>query len=304
MSFKKGYTYENISEFCRKYGCKLLALENDILKCPENFKIKSRCGHESIVSFKGLLNKRRGIYCYNCFEKFKKIGIECIKCSKIFFHVNDGPLFCSSECSHSRIVSEEQKQKVRTAICKNFGYYDENGDLMDSMEDVKLRKVKRGEKYRRDKGMKEKFVYTYESTKGAYEKEGCVLLSNEDEYNKISKLEITERRFKFRAKCGHIITNTRFSDFIYQKAHVYCDDCSTKKLIDESNKGDGSKVNGVPKRMITEKTGVEYIKQLCFDSFEINKTREACSVDILIRPIGEENDLWLPAQLKVTSPVN
>lgn len=40
---------------------------------------------------------------------------KCPKCGKTFIGINK---FCSSKCSHSRIVSEEQKEKVRQKLLK------------------------------------------------------------------------------------------------------------------------------------------------------------------------------------------
>jgi hypothetical protein len=45
MSLKKGCTYENVKEFCEKYGCELKSNKYEIDRSID-LTILSKCGHE------------------------------------------------------------------------------------------------------------------------------------------------------------------------------------------------------------------------------------------------------------------
>jgi hypothetical protein len=61
-----------------------------------------------------------------------------------------------------------------------------------------------------------------------------------------------------------------------------------------------SKIDGISTTALIEYNGFNLIKELCIDTFIIKRTRECCLADTLVKPIGNEDDVWLPMQLKVT----
>ena len=295
MSKKRGYNYENVKEFCEKYDCKLVSTKDEIDLKPAEFTIESSCGHESTVSFNLLFKCKRGIYCANCFNDMDEA--KCFSCGEMFEHSETSFLYCSKKCSRSQKISEEHKQKTRNSYYEKFGYYNEDGSLMNN-EEVKQLRLKKREIQRRNDGAEEKKIYTYEMIKEIYEKEGCKLLTTEEDFNK-DKLS---RIFKIEGKCGCIIEQSDFKTFLYKKVGFNCNICTNKNT--SINAKINSKIDGVSTKFIIEKKGVDLIRKICENKFIIIKTREACEADILVKPIDNDEDIWLPIQLKVTSKKN
>jgi len=294
MSYRKGYNYDNVNEFCEKYNCILLTTREEIDLKPVKFDITSTCGHNSSVVFNKLLNNKIGIYCDKCFKNINMF--KCFGCSCMFKPPNTTAfLYCSVTCAgSSRKHTEEQKQKFRNTFHKKMGYYDENGDLLND-DDIKKEKLKKDALYRRKIGIKERKIYTYEMIKSEYEKEGCELLTTEEEFDKDNSHKI----FKIKGKCGCIIEFSSFKSFLHKKCNVNCKKCTNNNT--SVNSKNTSKINGIPKTMIIEKNGIDLIQEKCKNNFVIMKTRECCEADILVKPINEEKNIWLPIQLKVTS---
>jgi hypothetical protein len=55
------------------------------------------------------------------------------------------------------------------------------------------------------------------------------------------------------------------------------------------------------KTFLIENSGVNLLKEICENKFDIIKTRECCEADIFVRPIKSIIDNWLQIQLKVTN---
>ena len=284
MSYKKGYTYENVKEFCEKYGCKLLDSKDEIDLKPAKINIESSCGHESVTTFNRLMMDKFGVYCVECFKTMDEV--KCFDCGKMFEPTNNSFVFCSAQCTRTRKVSDEQKHKE----CIDNTILDD-----ELIRQLRLKnKNEKSKKQRRDAGIKEQKIYTYKLIKEEYEKEGCELLTTEDEFN-VNK---SCRKFKIRGKCGCIIECSDFRNFKYYKNNISCNTCTNNNTSIIMK--DKSKIDGITTTMLIEKTGVDLIKEISEDIFTIIKTREGCEADILVRPIDVDNDIWLPIQLKIT----
>lgn len=292
MSYKKGYNYDNVKEFCEKYGCKLLTTPEEMDSESKEFNIESSCGHNITTTFSKMFKRKIGVYCVDCFNDMNEA--KCFSCNEMFEHTENSFVYCSSKCTHSHKVTDEHKQKVKETHRKKLGYYDKNGDVMND-NDIKQLRLKRKETERRKANIEEKKLFTYKFIKKEYENEGCELLTSEEDFNndKICK------KVKIKGKCGCIIECPDFRNFIYRKTKINCDICTNNNT--SNNMKERGKINGVPTTMIIENNGVELIKKKCINQFIIIKTRECCEADILVKPINEERDLWLPIQLKVTS---
>lgn len=328
MSLKKGYNYANINEFCEKYKCKLLSFEDEINNSEsKEFKIQSRCGHETTISFNKLFKKRIGIFCNDCFKNHEIEGTTCLACNNKFTPTINRPIFCSIECSHSRIITEEHKQKTRTAICKKLNYYDNNGNLIDSKEELKTLRAKRHKQVRQQNGVDDilidtmktykqpelkyhritkqpatikRHIWTHELVSAEYDKKGCILLTTKEEFDKLKAEQLlTYLRLKIKSSCGHITKDSLFYNFLTDGTGINCKICTLKIMT--ANAINNSKENGITKACLIENTGVNLIREICKDSFEIIKTRECCEADILIRPKGMAEDKWLKIQLKVSN---
>jgi hypothetical protein len=274
MSYKKGYTYDNVSDFCKKYNCELLSTKEQIDLKPVDFDIKAACGHDNTTTFNKLFRYKKGIYCDDCFRDMDEV--KCFGCENMFEPTFRSFVYCSVKCSHSREVSDEQKQKMKDTFCKKL---DKNADFIGK-KDIKISK-----KMNR---------HTYEFIRNSYKKEGCELLTTEEEFDKDS----SRRIFNIKGKCGCIINNVNFNKFICVKSNINCKKCTNNNtFIHMKSK---SKIDGISTSMITEKRGIDLIREKCKDKFIIKKMREGCKSDILVKPIDEQKDLWLPIQLKVT----
>ena len=87
-----------------------------------------------------MFKEKKGIYCDDCFEPMNEAI--CFWCGEIFDISDTEFLYCSDKCSHKRIITEEQKQNLRTIISKKMGYYDKDGNLIDDKDDVRELKKK------------------------------------------------------------------------------------------------------------------------------------------------------------------
>jgi len=245
MSYSKGYTYDNINTFCKKYDCFLLTTKEEIYLKPKEINIKSACCHITTTSFKKLTRRKIGIYCDECITNMKEA--KCFGCNEMFDLTDEimSVLFCSKNCENF---------KNRNQIS-----------------------------------------YTYKLIKDEYEKEQCVLLTTEEEFNKDKSC----KKFKIKGKCGCIINYSNFITFLFQKSNINCRTC-TNKNTSIKNKST-SKIDGIPTNMIIEKSGVDLIREICKDTYIVMKTGECCEADILVKPINNDTNMYLPIQLKVTS---
>lgn len=164
-----------------------------------------------------------GIFCDNCMNEHKLNGIECFKCSTKFIPTNDKLLFCSRACSNTRNVTEEHKQKTRITFCKKLNYYDDSGQLLDSIEKLRSHKLNRQKNKRRENGIDEREKLTYDMINLKYADKDCVLLTTEEEFNKL-KLDKKVRRIKFTIKssCGHIMNDSLYYVFLENGTGIKC----------------------------------------------------------------------------------
>ena len=301
MSYKKGYNYANINTFCEKYKCELLTMEADLKDRSEAFLIRGFCGHESEVSFSGLMRDKKGVYCGDCKEDIMVDGADCFGCGN-HFDVEDNLFYCSDKCAHTRESTNEQKQALRTTWAKKYGYYDKDGNLVDRGEEFEEMKKdkhnKNAEVKRREAGMEEQVIYTYEMTTEIFKKKGCKLLTTKDEFEELKKIKTNKRKFKIIGSCGHEIISPNFIE-VMQKDKINCNECKSDISKKEIKKF--KEENNAPKSMIIENNGVKYLEKLIEEHFKLVKTRECCKADVLIKPLKNENDSWLPIQLKITS---
>ena len=296
MSYKKGFTYNNIKEFCEKYRCKLLTLEKDLNSETKIFKIMSSCGHETETSFYKLLKYKIGVYCVTCFENVKQNGATCFKCGIMFVLTDNLFCFCSKKCSGSHIVSDEHKNKTRASLLiKNDRNKDKNGNLKSDTE-IKIVQKQQKIQNQRDNGVKEKYLITYETIQNEYTKNNCKLITTKNELDELLKSDkLSNIQLKITSSCGHITNNCLFYDFKNRGTGLLCKACTIDKLKKESINSDG-----IVTTMIIEKTGFDLIKNLCSEKMEIIKTRECCEADVLARPLNVCVDLWLKIQLKTS----
>lgn len=136
-------------------------------------------------------------------------------------------------------------------------------------------------------------VYTsYEKVVGFFTEQECELLTPKGQYVG------TKTKIDVKYKCGHI-GKTTFNVFS-RKCHSICTDC-----VHETYKLD--MYNHDVKANLTcaqEATVRQTVTDLLEPHFACVKTHEGCLADIIIRPKGNSNNLWMPIQLKTSVRYN
>ena len=123
MALRIGYHYDNLIEFAKKYGCKILDSKEKIDGLPLLINIEGRCGHNSAVTYNQLL-KHKNIYCLECMKKIKTSPetflIKCNneKCKKEFIPSVSNFISCSRFCANSRKQTQETKDKIKSTFNK------------------------------------------------------------------------------------------------------------------------------------------------------------------------------------------
>ena len=124
------------------------------------------------------------------------------------------------------------------------------------------------------------------------EKRFYELLKEQKENHTSSKFRIRNHaKFPFKFSCGHTMTCTR-DRFL---SNGFCSDCNRIK----------QKNQGIANKKKEERTE-DYLTEIIDSSkIDIKFCPEGCSVDMRLKPVDIEEDLWFPVQLKsseLTSP--
>ena len=261
MSYKKGYNYDNINELCERYKCKLISTKDEIELLPSKFKIQSKCGHVTATSFNKFFKYKIGIYCDNCFMEHMIDGIECMKCNNKFIPETDKSIFCSIQCSNSRLVTEEHKQKTRTTACKNLNRYN---NLFVQKDPFEFKNTKQ------EPDLEEKSKWTYNLICAEYNNKDCVLLTTEKEFAQLSiEQELAHIKLKIKSLCGHIIDDSLFYGFIKNGIGIQCENCKLKPVIVENV------INKSIMMYVIENMGFELIQNICQE----NVVKQICSLN-------------------------
>jgi hypothetical protein len=311
MSYSKGFSYSNVNAFCIKYCCTILTDQSDFTN-QNQFMIRSRCGHNSVVSFNKLMKHKDGVLCLSCHNTLINSGIAtCIECDKIFQPTKTTFLYCGPKCGNSRVMTEEKREKIRnSALLRIEKYVSEDGTLKSADEIKVLQKRKRDTQCtEEDDGTEEdgsidvvkrsKSFVKYATIKHTYESCGCKLLTTEDEYlTARNDVALKGVWFDIISVCGHPEKSLYYS-FTESDTCLYCKACThdrAKNLLSDMARSP----YGNSTSLMTQKHAIDIVKEMCLDMFEIVKTKDGCDSDILVRPKGVTNDSWLKVKLKST----
>ena len=135
---------------------------------------------------------------------------------------------------------------------------------------------------------------TYDKCVSIFEEEGCHLKTTKEEFEKT--VRSTMSYFEYYARCGHLISTTRFSHFKEGQGRK-CKECTA---TDTSTKYIARTTNDKMRCQQIELEGYEVFVKTTENKFEIMRSGEGCLADIIIRPTNSKDDLWLPIQLKAT----
>ena len=316
---------DRINFLCEKYNCELLQPYNNIAG-PQILDVKSACGHRCHVSLNKFVKHKIGtLYCDDCLKKIIVTGTSCFKCNARFMPTLSSFLFCSTKCTQSRIVTSEKSDKIRTSILKNHPQYlNEDGTLKSTKEIEEIRKTRKNKKrksceltsnYSADsasdidsinEGSEEnEYIYSkkkklgYDQIKYTYEKEGCQLITTEEEYMEFSKtLKLKNILFTIISQCGHTDTSLYYG-FVGSRTGIFCKMC-THVNMKKHMKNNSIVENGYPSSLFTQKSAVDIIMEMCSDKLIVKRTRDGCKIDVLVKPINCTPDNWLRIKLKST----
>lgn len=295
--------YTKIMQQCTKYGC---AFMNTI---GQDCKIKSRCGHESVVSPNQFSKHKIGIYCDDCLgDILIKELATCVNCSKPFIPTETKFLFCSPSCASSISMTEQRKLAQREFNLKRIpSYLNDDGSLMsnEEIEEIKKSKKRKATTLEVQVGdttyaisKKGKFVEFVE-IKSTYESKGCSLLTTEDEYMQMKLTKpLKSMLFDVISICGHKEKSLYYS-FIESNTCLYCKRCTIIRAR-ETLIGQAKTDDGYGNSLMTQKLAIDIVKQKCLDIFDAIKTRDGCDSDLLVRPKGSTDDCWLKLKIKST----
>jgi len=133
----------------------------------------------------------------------------------------------------------------------------------------------------------------------------CNLLTTEQELqeqinNELKNRGLTIHHAKVRilAQCGHehvcVVTN-----FLQRRTAIMCKDCRAKN-IQRNMKTISSKENFYE----IEYNGYKEIKCILEQFYQVERTKEGCRADFMIRPRDSSRNEWIGAQLKVTTKMS
>jgi len=139
-----------------------------------------------------------------------------------------------------------------------------------------------------------RYKYSYTDVKTIFEKEGCVLLSTEQDY--LNKTINTHPKYKYIASCGHehIVMLTMF---LSKKSGIICPRCKYNEY--SINMRDAVKDDKL-RCLKLELTSIDYIKEIFGNLFNVIKAFDGCKSDIIIKPTNIVSDKWLGIQVKST----
>lgn len=130
----------------------------------------------------------------------------------------------------------------------------------------------------------------FKDVEAIFEAKGCKVTTTRDEFESQDKT-FDHRKVKYIATCGHE-NEVTFTNFVSKGTGIVCKKCVYKQTgLKHAKLEDGHSI-------IVGQDGIDRFVSSLGELFDIYQTYEGCLVDIIVRPIGEANNLWLPVQVK------
>ena len=136
---------------------------------------------------------------------------------------------------------------------------------------------------------------TYETVKKTFEKEGCKLITTEDDMKKYNLT--TTSKYAIVASCGHQIDNCWYHMFKYRNTGKICKECIDKKQS-KNNLKINKNIDGNCYNLLIENQSIQLIKK--YINLDIKISPECCLADICIKDTSCLENKWLPIQVKAT----
>jgi len=139
----------------------------------------------------------------------------------------------------------------------------------------------------------------YEKVKLCFDENDCTLLTSFEEFEELRKTVLKQSyqfvRVKFTASCSHE-SSVVFTNFNLRKTGKTCKACVKQTQKDTmKQKNNANEI---------EYEGIKIIEEYLSPFYEVIRTKEGCLADMAIRKKGEEDDKWIPVQVKTTMSVS
>jgi hypothetical protein len=138
----------------------------------------------------------------------------------------------------------------------------------------------------------------YNKVKECINNNGCKLLTTFEEFEEIRKTALNNYygfvRIKFIGLCGHE-SSAVFTNFNVRKTGITCKSCvklNTSKQLYINNR----KVNN----SVTENDSIKILEKHLIE-YDIKRTNEGCTADLIIREKEKKDTQWIPVQVKSTA---
>ncbi len=117
----------------------------------------------------------------------------------------------------------------------------------------------------------------------------CKIVTTEEEFNDM----VRKDKIEILSSCGHISANVNISDFKNRNQYVICKECQSKnkKKFNNNNESFNS--------MQIEADSIDIIKNN-IKNIILEKTVDGCKADLIIKPLNNNKNEWLPIQIKST----
>jgi len=135
----------------------------------------------------------------------------------------------------------------------------------------------------------------YQKVKSCFDENDCTLLTSFEEFEESRKIVLKQSyqfvRVKFTASCSHE-SSVVFTNFKLRKTGKTCKACVKQKHKDILKQSTNTHV--------IEYEGIKIIEEYLSLFYEVVRTKEGCLADMAIRKKGEQEDKWIPIQVKTT----
>jgi hypothetical protein len=138
----------------------------------------------------------------------------------------------------------------------------------------------------------------YDEVKATFVKEGCVLLTTQDEM--IAGNYKSKSKYRIVASCGHEVQNCWYHMFKYRGTGKICKECADAKQVIYGIKRNENLVDCNAYALSLEHMSIELIKKYAGVECDISLSPECCLADLAIKNKSVVEDKWLPIQVKAT----
>ncbi len=133
-----------------------------------------------------------------------------------------------------------------------------------------------------------KKAFTFQQVCDLVKEKDCQVVSHADTYT------WTKGPIRIKYSCGHEV-DTTYNNFMRKNTQL-CPSCIAQ-TYKENNFDDEQ---NAPSHCVKEAEMIDHMSNILGQKFEVIRTNEACTADMIIRPKDVAADLWLPLQFKGT----